>query len=107
MKRQSLILLTCAGLMASVAFAAKVQSPVTPGARTLMLAHNAYPDQGKYADRLDRAIASGAPFVVEQDLIWVDGQFSDGPQRQVRRRRQPHARNLFLPQSGARSSRRR
>jgi len=44
---------TCAGLLASTAFAAKVQSPVAPGARTLMLAPNAYPDQGKYTDRID------------------------------------------------------
>jgi hypothetical protein len=73
-KRQSLILIGCAGLLASTVFAAKVQSPFTPGARTLMLAHNAYPDQGKYTDRLDRAIASGTPFVVEQDLVWVDGR---------------------------------
>lgn len=45
-----------------------------PGARLQMLAHNAYPDHGKYADRLDRAIASGTPFVVEEDLAWVDGK---------------------------------
>ena len=45
-----------------------------PGSRTLMLAHNAYPDHGKYADRLDRALSSGQPFVVEQDLSWVDGR---------------------------------
>ena len=47
---------------------------VAPGARTLMLAHNAYPDHGKYTDRLDRALASGQPFVVEEDLSWTDGQ---------------------------------
>jgi len=65
--------LTLAGLVASVAIAAKT-SPFTPGARTLMLAHNAYPDDGKYGDRLDRVIASGVPFVVEEDLVWVDGK---------------------------------
>jgi len=45
-----------------------------PGNRTVVLAHNAYPDHGKYADRLDRAISSGQPFVVEQDLAWVEGR---------------------------------
>lgn len=39
-----------------------------------MAAHNAYPYQGKWGDRLDRALASGHPFVVEEDLAWVDGQ---------------------------------
>ncbi len=45
-----------------------------PGSRVQILAHNAYPDHGKYEDRLDRAIASGTPFVVEEDLAWVDGR---------------------------------
>lgn len=49
-------------------------SNVVPGARIQMLAHNAYPDHGKYADRLDRAISSGMPFVVEEDLAWLDGR---------------------------------
>lgn len=49
-------------------------SPFTPGARTLMLAHNAYPDEGKYGDRLDRAISAGTPFVVEEDLVWTGGK---------------------------------
>lgn len=74
MKRLSNIILSCAGLVASAAIAASVQSTFVPGARTLMLAHNAYPDEGKYADRLDRAIAAGTPFVVEQDLVWVNGR---------------------------------
>jgi hypothetical protein len=74
MKRLLIVLLTCAGLLAVGAFAANVQSLFTPGARTLVLAHNAYPYEGKYADRLDRAIASGGPFVVEQDLVWVNGK---------------------------------
>lgn len=72
MKKISLVLLS---IVASLAIAAKVSSsPFAPGARTLVLAHNAYPDDGKYADRLDRAIASGVPFVVEEDLVWVDGR---------------------------------
>lgn len=37
-------------------------------------AHNAYPDHGQYGDRLDRAIATGTPFMVEEDLAWVDGK---------------------------------
>lgn len=63
--------------LASCAFAGtamQAQRTVTPGTRTLVLAHNAYPDHGKYEDRLDRAIASGTPFVVEEDLAWINGR---------------------------------
>jgi hypothetical protein len=49
-------------------------SNVQPAARIQVLAHNAYPDHGKYADRLDRAIAAGTPFVVEEDLAWMEGK---------------------------------
>jgi hypothetical protein len=74
-RKRSILFLSFAALAASAAIAAKVHSsPFTPGARTLVLAHNAYPDEGKYGDRLDRAIAAGVPFVVEEDLVWVDGR---------------------------------
>ena len=63
--------------LASLALAATVHAQhgaVAPGVRTIMLAHNAYPDHGKYTDRLDRALASGQPFAVEEDLSWTDGK---------------------------------
>lgn len=41
-----------------------------PGARVLLDAHNAYPYNGRYADRLDRALAAGVPVAIEQDLVW-------------------------------------
>jgi hypothetical protein len=59
-------------LLSATAFAQ--HAAVKPGDRSLMLAHNAYPDHGKYAERLDQALAAGEPFVVEEDLSWVDGQ---------------------------------
>jgi hypothetical protein len=62
------------GLVFTTLFAAKMDKSSVPGSRMQILAHNAYPDHGKYADRLDRAIASGLPFVVEEDLAWVDGK---------------------------------
>jgi hypothetical protein len=75
MNKTSIAFLSLAALSASIAIAAgNHSSPFEPGARTLMLAHNAYPDEGKYADRLDRTISAGVPFVVEEDLIWVDGK---------------------------------
>jgi len=63
-----------AALVLAAASAAKRKNTVAPGARVQMLAHNAYPDHGEYTDRLDRAIAAGEPFAVEQDLAWVDSR---------------------------------
>ncbi len=44
--------------------------PFSPGARIMVLGHNAYPDKGKWADRLDRALSSGMPVAIEIDLCW-------------------------------------
>jgi hypothetical protein len=41
-----------------------------PGQRTLLDAHNAYPDRGQFADRIDVALATGLPVAIEQDLAW-------------------------------------
>lgn len=41
-----------------------------PGQRVLLDAHNAYPDHGRYADRIERALATGVPLAIEQDLSW-------------------------------------
>jgi hypothetical protein len=43
---------------------------LTPGTRVLLDAHNAYPYEGRWADRVDRAIATGTPVAIEQDLFW-------------------------------------
>jgi hypothetical protein len=54
--------------------AANQKTSFVPGKRIEVLAHNAYPDHGKYGDRLDRVIAGGKPFAVEEDLAWIDGK---------------------------------
>jgi hypothetical protein len=41
-----------------------------PGARVLLDAHNCYPDGERFADRIDRALATGLPIAIEQDLVW-------------------------------------
>jgi hypothetical protein len=41
-----------------------------PGARVLLDAHNCYPDGGKWADRIERALSTGLPLAIEQDLVW-------------------------------------
>lgn len=45
-----------------------------PGTRVLLDAHNAYPYQGRWTDRLDRALSTGMPLAIEQDLVWHDGR---------------------------------
>ena len=41
-----------------------------PGARVLVDAHNCYPEHGRYADRIERALSTGLPVAIEQDLVW-------------------------------------
>jgi hypothetical protein len=41
-----------------------------PGKRVLLDAHNCYPYSGKWPDRLDRALGTGLPLAIEQDLFW-------------------------------------
>jgi hypothetical protein len=41
-----------------------------PGARVVMDAHNCYPYFGWWSDRIDRALSSGTPLAIEQDLFW-------------------------------------
>jgi len=41
-----------------------------PGTRVLLDAHNCYPYHGRWADRLGRALSTGTPLAVEQDLVW-------------------------------------
>lgn len=43
---------------------------LTPGTRVLLDAHNAYPEQGRWADRIERALGTGLPIAIEQDLVW-------------------------------------
>lgn len=49
----------------------------TQSAPTLLLkgplldAHNAYPEDGRWRDRIDRALAAGLPLVIEQDIAYV------------------------------------
>ena len=60
--------------LSSASFSSGVaaQSPpdYAPGRRVLLDAHNAYPYQGRWNDRVDRALATGTPLAIEQDLMW-------------------------------------
>lgn len=48
--------------------------PAILGGRSLLNAHNAYPEKGQWHDRLDRAVATGQlPIVIEQDVAFAPG----------------------------------
>jgi hypothetical protein len=59
---------------ALIVLAAGPTNNYAPGSRIQVLSHNAYPDHGKYTDRLDRTLAAGLPVAIEEDLAWVDGK---------------------------------
>ena len=44
------------------------QQSFGPGQRVLLDAHNAYPQNDRWQDRIDRALATGLPVAIEQDL---------------------------------------
>ena len=54
---------------------------LVPGSRVWMHAHNCYPVEGAWQDRLTRALATGLPWVaIEQDLVWVPNAAGAGGQ---------------------------
>lgn len=66
----ALALLGGLGLINGMGVAQTDATGVTPGTRVLLDAHNAYPDDGAHADRLARALSTGTPLAIEQDLVW-------------------------------------
>ena len=58
------------GLCATIIAVAQPPAAATPGQRTLLDAHNAYPERGQWTDRLNRALGTGLPIAIEQDLYW-------------------------------------
>lgn len=56
---------------AALATAAAAGGPLAPGGRVWLHAHNCYPDEGRGADRLWRAVgAARGPVAIEQDVVW-------------------------------------
>jgi hypothetical protein len=64
--------LLLAGVLLICGAPARAQSTVAahPGARTVMDAHNCYPYFEWWYDRIDRALSTGTPLAIEQDLLW-------------------------------------
>jgi hypothetical protein len=46
--------------------------------RPVLDAHNCYPYEGKWGDRIDRALQSGFPVGIEQDVAWVSDSADSG-----------------------------
>ncbi len=42
--------------------------------RPLLDAHNCYPYEGRWADRIERALSTGYPVAIEQDIAWANGR---------------------------------
>lgn len=64
--------LASSALTLCVALAGAQQPRFLPGGRVLLDAHNAYPEKGRWHDRIDRALATGLPVAIEQDLAWCE-----------------------------------
>lgn len=59
--------------------AARKPASFLPGARVLLDAHNCYPENGQWSDRLERALKTGLPIAIEQDLAWYTDKTSGRP----------------------------
>ena len=47
-----------------------------PGMRVVVDAHNCYPYNGRWGDRIERALSTGFPVAIEQDLFWYTDTIS-------------------------------
>ncbi|MCU0229087.1 MAG: hypothetical protein MUF01_15765 [Bryobacterales bacterium] len=66
-----LVFLACwLALVAVVSAQPSGAGAFSPGARVLLNAHNCYPEHGKHLDRIDRALSTGFPLAIEQDIAW-------------------------------------
>src|SRR6266851_1159182 len=63
----------------ALALHAQHSQPTFLAGRPVPDAHNCYPEQGRWADRIERALAAGFPVAIEQDLAWyVDPATGEG-----------------------------
>lgn len=79
MIRQVLLLAVLAATCAAAQEPPTPPSGLIPGTRVLLDAHNCYPYDGRWPDRIERALGTGTPLAIEQDLAWfVDPQTGTG-----------------------------
>lgn len=67
MKKLSIVCL----FVTAALFAQQPQLDFLNHNRPVLDAHNCYPYNGKYADRIERALRTGFPVAIEQDIAWA------------------------------------
>lgn len=73
MRRQIAFILRCVPVLIVLNFPHPLlcqKTAIRPGTRTVMDAHNCYPYGDWWADRISRALSTGTPLAIEQDLNW-------------------------------------
>ena len=70
MRRALAIAVIVCSMFALGAKVAEHHDAAMPGSRSVMDAHNCYPYDEWWSDRIDRAISAGTPLAIEQDLAW-------------------------------------
>jgi hypothetical protein len=72
--------LICCALVVSRATSPSAAEGLRPGERVWLHAHNCYPENGQWSDRIERALAARASMLaIEQDVAWaVDPQTGRG-----------------------------
>ena len=65
-----------AALLLSGVLSIQAQMIPAPGSRTITDAHNCYPYGEWWFDRIDRALSTGTPVAIEQDLAWYTDEKS-------------------------------
>lgn len=71
MRVRSLVWVLCLASAAASAASLRVSRDASkPGSRSVMDAHNCYPYGDWWHDRIDRALKTGTPLAIEQDLAW-------------------------------------
>jgi len=66
-----MFVVTACGVADSGSSSIPASTSIAPGTRVMLDAHNAYPYNGRFVDRIDRALAGGLPVAIEQDLVWL------------------------------------
>jgi hypothetical protein len=61
-------------LLSSLILAAQPRLELLNQNRPLLDAHNCYPYHGEWADRIERALKTGFPVAIEQDIAWANNQ---------------------------------
>ncbi len=68
--RDCFVAMMCAFVITAGFWPGYAQGQLHPGTVVTPDAHNCYPYEGRWNDRIDRALAGGTPVAIEQDLFW-------------------------------------